>query len=314
MNSNRRAITISAAAVVTALLAAGRIDLTARQATRAVPLGTSASLEGLLSSTLVFFAADGDKDGVVTREELKAAGGRWFTAADVDKAGAVTERPADIGAQHGNARVGAGRGIQHGRARRAAADGAAGNGRRDDGGAPRQCARAPAASAQSPGRGARRRLRALVDSSRRKDDRGDGDEDRCMVDDDLLRRGRHYVREPQAIRRGVPGQHRPGRSWTIPANASLTAARRQALLDFVRGGKGLAGIHAATDSYHQDTAPPPAGGGPASMMASFSAGSTLAPVMMKQGDRNGDQKLDRAEVDASPTPGSRRWTTRRGDG
>ena len=26
--------------------------------------------------------------------------------------------------------------------------------------------------------------------------------------------------------------------------------RRQALLDFVKGGKGLAGIHAATDSYH----------------------------------------------------------------
>ena len=34
------------------------------------------------------------------------------------------------------------------------------------------------------------------------------------------------------------------------------------------------------------------------MMASFSAGATLAPVMIKQGDRNGDQKLDRAEVDA----------------
>jgi type 1 glutamine amidotransferase len=31
---------------------------------------------------------------------------------------------------------------------------------------------------------------------------------------------------------------------------SLTAARRRALLDFVRGGKGLAGMHAATDAYH----------------------------------------------------------------
>lgn len=29
-----------------------------------------------------------------------------------------------------------------------------------------------------------------------------------------------------------------------------SAARRQALMDFVRGGKGLAGVHAATDSYH----------------------------------------------------------------
>src|SRR4051812_7191616 len=91
MRSNRRAITVSAAAVVTALLAVGRIDVGAQQVTRAVPLGTSAGLDGLLSSTLVFFAADGDKDGVVTREELKAAGGRWFMAADDGaKAGAVT--------------------------------------------------------------------------------------------------------------------------------------------------------------------------------------------------------------------------------
>ena len=35
-----------------------------------------------------------------------------------------------------------------------------------------------------------------------------------------------------------------------PADQAVTAARRKALLDFVRGGKGIAGIHAATDSYH----------------------------------------------------------------
>ena len=35
-----------------------------------------------------------------------------------------------------------------------------------------------------------------------------------------------------------------------PADASATAARRAALLDFVRSGKGIAGIHAATDGYH----------------------------------------------------------------
>ena len=33
---------------------------------------------------------------------------------------------------------------------------------------------------------------------------------------------------------------------------SVTAARRAAFLAFVRGGKGIAGIHAATDSYHTD--------------------------------------------------------------
>ena len=33
---------------------------------------------------------------------------------------------------------------------------------------------------------------------------------------------------------------------------AVTAARRAAFLNFVRGGKGIAGIHAATDAYHTD--------------------------------------------------------------
>lgn len=44
-----------------------------------------------------------------------------------------------------------------------------------------------------------------------------------------------------------------------PHDEATTRARRQALLDFVKSGKGLAGIHAATDSYH--TSPRPASGG-----------------------------------------------------
>jgi type 1 glutamine amidotransferase len=35
-----------------------------------------------------------------------------------------------------------------------------------------------------------------------------------------------------------------------PNDAAATEARKKALLEFVRGGKGLAGIHAAVDSYH----------------------------------------------------------------
>ena len=35
-----------------------------------------------------------------------------------------------------------------------------------------------------------------------------------------------------------------------PNDKAATAMRKQALLEFVKGGKGLAGIHAATDSYH----------------------------------------------------------------
>src|SRR5215471_383224 len=38
-----------------------------------------------------------------------------------------------------------------------------------------------------------------------------------------------------------------------PNDPAATAARRAALLDFIRSGKGIAGIHAATDSYHGGT-------------------------------------------------------------
>jgi uncharacterized protein len=43
-----------------------------------------------------------------------------------------------------------------------------------------------------------------------------------------------------------------------PNDKAATDLRRQALLEFVKGGKGLAGIHAATDSYHT-SGPAPAG-------------------------------------------------------
>jgi arylsulfatase A-like enzyme/type 1 glutamine amidotransferase len=47
-----------------------------------------------------------------------------------------------------------------------------------------------------------------------------------------------------------------------PEDAAVTAVRRKALLDFVRGGKGLAGIHAATVGYYQSL-PAPEAPGPA---------------------------------------------------
>jgi uncharacterized protein len=43
-----------------------------------------------------------------------------------------------------------------------------------------------------------------------------------------------------------------------PDNKATTDLRRAALLDFVKGGKGLAAVHASTDSYHA-SAPAPAG-------------------------------------------------------
>ncbi len=73
-----------------------------------------------------------------------------------------------------------------------------------------------------------------------------------------------------------------------PKDAAATAARRKALLDFVRGGKGLAGIHAATDSYHRNSAQPAGSAG---------FNFQIIPVVMQMlaGDRNGDGRLSREE-------------------
>src|SRR6185295_12308088 len=81
-----------------------------------------------------------------------------------------------------------------------------------------------------------------------------------------------------------------------PNDAAVTEARKKALLEFVRSGKGLAGIHAAGDSYHEAagsgrsgaTAPTPGGRG--------GAGVTLASQMLIAGDTNRDRKLSREEL------------------
>jgi type 1 glutamine amidotransferase len=49
-----------------------------------------------------------------------------------------------------------------------------------------------------------------------------------------------------------------GKFLDAPDDPAATTARRKALLDYVRSGKGIAGIHAATDSYHGN----PSGQGP----------------------------------------------------
>lgn len=65
--------------------------------------------------------------------------------------------------------------------------------------------------------------------------------------------------------------------FSDPAVQAVTDARRKALVDFVRGGKGLAGIHAATDSYHGRAGGAPnqarAGGSPAGAPAAGAAGA-----------------------------------------
>ena len=79
------------------------------------------------------------------------------------------------------------------------------------------------------------------------------------------------------------------------ADPAATAARRAAFLDFVRGGKGVAGIHAATDSYHWDCA---AEAKAAADAPHNDAAHALAAQFIAQGDANGDKKMSRQELDA----------------
>jgi type 1 glutamine amidotransferase len=76
-----------------------------------------------------------------------------------------------------------------------------------------------------------------------------------------------------------------------PNDAAATAARKSSLLEFVRSGKGLAGIHAAADSYHEAR-----GGAPAPIAGGRGPGTQLAAQMMRAGDTNQDHKLSREEV------------------
>ena len=78
---------------------------------------------------------------------------------------------------------------------------------------------------------------------------------------------------------------------------AVTAARRAAFLDFVRSGKGVAGIHAATDSYHSDCI-----GAFAAARRGVTGGAggavanALAAEFIAQGDRDHDQSVTRAEL------------------
>jgi len=96
-----------------------------------------------------------------------------------------------------------------------------------------------------------------------------------------------------------------------PNDAAATEARRKALLEFVRSGKGLVGIHAASDSYHGNPAgrggaaggggAPGAGAGRAGRgggRGGGGTGATLALMMMTQADKNSDQKVTREEISA----------------
>jgi type 1 glutamine amidotransferase len=100
-----------------------------------------------------------------------------------------------------------------------------------------------------------------------------------------------------------------GRWLDDPNDAAVTEARRKALLDFVRSGKGLVGIHGTGDSYHQNDPALAAaragnGGGGGRAGRGGRGGNACGPACVlatgaiAQGDRNADQKIDKGEMQA----------------
>ncbi|MFL6452293.1 MAG: ThuA domain-containing protein [Bryobacteraceae bacterium] len=81
---------------------------------------------------------------------------------------------------------------------------------------------------------------------------------------------------------------------------SVTAARRAAFMNFVRSGKGIAGIHAATDSYHTNclAAQGTANGGAAPNLAA----TVLSNQLLEAGDKDHDGSVTQQE-----------WTALAGD-
>lgn len=69
------------------------------------------------------------------------------------------------------------------------------------------------------------------------------------------------------------------------ADPAVTAARKKAVLQFVRSGKGIAGVHAASDSYHRATDGPGFGG-------------MLTSGILRAADKNEDKAVDRQELSA----------------
>ena len=166
-------------------------------------------------SATLFTLVDTNKDGAVSREELKGTFDKWYTEWDKAKTNALTLEQVFMGlgsvfppAPPAGGRGGAPAQNQTPRAEDVSAMMAA------------LPATAPAKPKQPRkvlvlGKGSG--FRPLLDTSRGANDRRDRQEDRRLVDDHHLRRGRHQRRQSQAVRRHLPCEHhrrlprRPGR-------------------------------------------------------------------------------------------------------
>jgi len=247
----------------------------------------------------IFTVVDANKDGAVTRDEMKSTFDKWFTEWDSAKAGSLTQEQLLAGLNAAlpapAAQAGGGRGA------------VAQNQTPDPAHVQAMIAALPAAAPVKPKQP--RKVLVLGKAA-------------GFVHSSIPLAGRTIEElgkktgawtttityDPADINEANLKQYdaiflasTTGAFLDDPNDAAATAARKKALLDFVRGGKGLAGIHAATDSYHQNRPSPDAPAGGRGRGAGGGRGGPAAPVVtqfLAQGDKNGDQKVSREEFGA----------------
>jgi type 1 glutamine amidotransferase len=279
---------------IAAIAAVGAVVVGSATSPRAQ--GGRAGLSGSL-----FTAFDANKDAAVTREELKATFDRWFTDWDSEKSGALTQEQVNVGlnaalappANAGFLPTGRGRAVQ--------------NQTPDPGDVQAMVAALPAKAAVKP-KQARRVLvlgkaAGFIHSSiplagRTVDEMGKKTGAwSTTITYDPADINEQNLKQYDAIFLAST----TGNFLDDPNDAAATAARRKALLDFVRGGKGLAGIHAASDSYHaskQSVAGEGRGRGRGGRGGGGGFATSLTTQLVTQGDKNSDQKLSRDEFTA----------------
>jgi type 1 glutamine amidotransferase len=301
----------------TAVLAAGGMSWVGAQQPPQAPAGQAQQGRGGgfgggrgNAGPAIFTVVDANKDGAVTRDEMKATFDRWFTEWDSAKAGALTQEQLLAGLNAalpapappaGGGFPGGGRGAQPQ------------NQTPDPAHVQAMLAALPATAPAKP-RQPRRVLvlgkaAGFVHSSipiaaRTIEEMGKKTGAwSTTITYDSADINEANLKQYDAIFLAST----TGAFLDDPNDAAATAARRKALLDFVRGGKGLAGIHAATDSYHQNrpSTDAPAGGGraagPGGGGRGGGRGGQAAPVVtqfLAQGDKNADQKISREEFGA----------------
>jgi type 1 glutamine amidotransferase len=307
---------VAAAICATATLLAGTIGgVMAGQAPagQGVPQGRGGGGGRGSVAPGLFTAVDADKDGAVTRDEMKATFDRWFTEWDTAKAGALTQEQLATGL---NAALPA------------------------PPPAPAQPGPACGGRSSNPQTACPQDVQAMMAALPDKAPAKPRQARKVLV----LAKAAGFVHSSIPVAaRTIEEMGKKTGAWTAtttydsadineqnlkqydviflnsttghflddPNDAAATAARRKALLDFVRGGKGLAGIHAASDSYHQNApsaAPDAAGagrGGPGRGAGPGGRGGggrgQAGPVVAQfiaQGDKNSDQKVSREEFAA----------------